>query len=183
MKVYVDTSAIISAYKPNEISYEASLRVAKLNTITKVCSYMVITEIFSVISRLYRTSQIKVSDSIKKILSKLSMKERVYALINAIILDWGILCPNLGFEVKQMRLKDFALSMPEALLEACMMATVINLKTLDLIHIACAKIINEAAHDLKYFVTLDQDVLNNRNKIKKIIGFQPLTPQELLDLQ
>jgi hypothetical protein len=49
-------------------------------------------------------------------------------------------------------------------------------------HIACARIINEATHDLEYFVTLDQDILNGRNEIKRLIGFQPLTPQELVDL-
>jgi len=61
------------------------------------------------------------------------------------------------------------------------MVPAVNLKTLDLIHVASAKIINDVSHDLAYFVTLDQDILDGRDEIKKVAGFQPLTPQELLD--
>ena len=182
MKAYIDTSVIVSAYKPDEPSHRASMRIAKLDTLTKVGSYVLITELFAVTSRLYKTSQIKISASVEEALSKLLMEERIYALVNAIILDWNLQCPSLGFEVKQMMLKDFALSMPEAMLEACTIAPLVNLKTLDIMHIACAKIINEAAQDLKYFVTPDQDILNNRNEIERLTGFQPITPQEFVDL-
>lgn len=181
MKAYIDTSVVISAYKPGETSHEASLRVAKLDTVTKIGSYVLVTELFSVISRLYRASQIKLPTPIAKVLTKLPIEERTYALINAIILDWNLSCPNLGSDVEQMTLKDFALSMPEALLEACMIAPQLSLKTLDLMHIACAKIINETTGDLKYFVTLDQDILNSRMIIDKMADLQPLTPLEFLD--
>lgn len=182
MKAYIDTSAIISAYKPDERSYRASLRIASLNSITKVGSFILMTELFSVTSRLYKTSQIKVSASVEKALSKLPAEERIYALVNTIVLDWNLQCPSIGLEVKEMRLKSLALSMPEAMLEACIIAPLVNLKTLDTIHIACAKIIREAAQDLEYFVTLDQDILNNREEIEKLTALQPITPQELADL-
>lgn len=181
MKAYIDTSVLISAYKPSEISHEASLSVAKLNKVTKVGSYLLIVELFSVISRLYKASQIGLPASVDETLSKLPLSERTYALVNAIILDWNLSCPNLGFEAKQLKLKDFNLLMPEALLEACMITSLVGLKTLDLMHIACAKIINEEVRDLNYFVTLDQDILNCRDKIKKVAEFEPLTPQEFLD--
>lgn len=182
MKAYIDTSVIISAYKPSEISHKASLRIAKLNKVTKIGSYMLIVELFSIISRLYKASQIKIPAYVNKILSKLPVRERAYALVNAIILDWKILCPNLGFEAKQLKLKDFSLSMPEAMLEACTISPLVGLKTLDLMHIACAKIINEATLDLKYFVTLDQNILDNRDEIKRVAEFQPVTPQEFVEL-
>ncbi len=181
MKAYIDTSVIISAYKPDEESGKESLRVAKLDAVRKVGSYMLVVELFSVISRLYRASLIEMPTSIEGLLSKLPFEERVYALVNALILDWNLSCPSTGFEAKQLRLKDFALWMPEAMLEACAMVPAVNLKTLDLIHVASAKIINDVSHDLAYFVTLDQDILDGRDEIKKVAGFQPLTPQELLD--
>ena len=180
MKVYIDTGVIISSYKPNEKSYKASLQIAKLNTITKVGSYILIVELFSTISRLYKASQIKIPLPIRKILLKLSEKERIYAIVNAMILDWNLFCPDIGFEVKQLKLKDFSILIPEALLESCIMAPLLHLKTLDLMHIAFAKIINETTQDLKYFITLDQNILNNRDKIKRIAKFHILTPQEFL---
>ncbi len=182
MKTYIDTSVILSAYKPNESYHEASLRVSRLDEVTKLGSHILIAELISVTSRLCKTSQIKLPGSVERILSRLSMRERIYALVNAIILDWNISCPNLGFEVKQLKLKDFSLSMPENIFEASMMAPALGLKTLDLMHIACAKMIREVSPDLKYFVTLDQNILDSKDEIKASAGFQPVTPQELVDL-
>ena len=161
----------------------ASVRIAKLDNITKIGSFMLITELFSVTSRLYKTSQIKVSTSVERALSELPVETRINALVNAIVLDWNLQCPSLGSEVKQMKLKDFTLSMPEAVLEACTIAPLVNLKTLDIMHIACAKIISEVTQDLKYFVTLDQDILNNRSEVERLTGLRPITPQALVDLE
>jgi len=182
LKAYIDTSVIISAYKPNETSYETAIQIAKLNDVVKVGSYVLVAELISVTSRLYKASQIRLQAPVKKILSKLPKEERAYALVNAIILDWNLSYPKLGFEVKQLKLRAFSLSVPEAILEACMIAPLVDLKTLDLMHIASAKIINEATHDLKYFVTLDQDILDSRDEVKKVAGCQPVTPQEFADL-
>jgi len=96
---------------------------------------------------------------IREILLKLSEKERIYAIVNAIILDWNLFCPDIGFEVKQLKLKGFSILIPEALLESCIMAPLLHLKTLDLIHIAFAKIINETTQDLKYFTRLENALL------------------------
>lgn len=182
MKAYIDTSVVISAYKPDETSHDASVQIAKQDTIAKIGSYVLVTELFSVISRLYRDSQVKMPSPITNVLSKLPMEERTYTLINAIILDWNLSCPNLGLDVEQMRLKNFSLSMPEVLLDACTLAPKVGLKTLDLMHIACAKIMNEVSGDLRYFVTLDRDILSNRELIDKMAELQPLTPQKFLDL-
>ena len=76
------------------------------------------------------------------------------------------MCPNLRLELRELKLKDFGLLMPEVFVEACEIASNVSLKTLDALHIAYAKIINETLGDLNYFVTLDQNILDNRLKKK-----------------
>ena len=180
MKAYIDTSVILSSYKPDETSYNACLRLARLDELVKVGSYILLVELFSTISRLYNASKIRLPASTEKILSRLALEERVYAIVNAIILDWNLTIPNLGLETKHLKLENLSLLAPEAIVEACRIAPKLNLKTLDLLHLAYAKIISENLHNLEYFVTLDREILNSRDKIKRITGVQPATPQELI---
>lgn len=87
-----------------------------------------------------------------KILSKLSFRGRILAIVNAILLDWNIACPNLRLELRESKPKSFSFKMPEVFVEACEIASNVSLKTLDTLHIAYAKIINETLGDLNYFV-------------------------------
>lgn len=182
MKIYVDTSVIISAYKPNEKAHNLSLRIANLDGVSKVGSYTLIAELIAVISRLYGSSQVRLPSSLQEILSKLRETERSYALVNAMIADWNISFPTVGFEAVQLNLGGVKLPVPEVVAEACSIAPLLLLKTLDLMHIAGAKIINDSSRDLKYFVTLDKDILNCRDKIRSLVGFQTLSPEEFLNV-
>jgi hypothetical protein len=98
------------------------------------------------------------------------------------IADWNISFPSMGFEGVQLNLGGIKLPVPEVVAEACSIAPILLLKTLDLMHIAAAKIINDNSHDLKYFVTLDKDILNGTDKIRSVVGFQALPPEELLNI-
>lgn len=182
MKIYVDTNVVISTYKPDEAFYEMALSISKSDAIRKVGSHILILELFSVVSRLYKASQIVLPKTVERILSKLSFGDRILAIVNAILLDWNIICPNLRLELRELKLKDYDLLIPEVFVEACKIASSISLKTLDALHIAYAKIINEIFGDLNYFVTVDQNILDNRLKIKETAKIDVISPKELTNL-
>lgn len=180
MRIYVDTSVIISAYKPNEEAYDSSLRVARLDDVWKVGSFALVAELIAVVSRLYNSSQVTLPSSVQEILSKLPETARPYALVDAMIADWSISFPSVGFEAVQLNLGGVKLVVPEVVAKACSIAPLLLLKTLDLMHIAGAKLIKDSYHDLKYLVTLDRDILKNSDKIRGVTGFQTLSPDEFL---
>lgn len=182
MKVYVDTNVVISTYKPDEEFYEMALSIAKSDAIRKIGSHILILELFSVVSRLYKTSQIVLPKTVERFLSKLYFKDRVLAIVNTILLDWNIICPNLELELRELKLKDYSLLMPELFIEACEIASSTSLKTLDVLHIAYAKMINEIFGNLNYFVTIDQNILDSRLKVKKTAKIDVVSPKELINL-
>jgi len=58
------------------------------------------------------------------------------------------------------------------------------LRTLDLLHIASAyAAVRLLGKQLDYFTTLDEEILDSRREIKRLLGCSPVTPDEIVKLE
>ncbi|MHA1838662.1 MAG: hypothetical protein ACTSYO_01710, partial [Candidatus Ranarchaeia archaeon] len=88
----------MAAYKPSDTGYAASKQLVNNDDVTKIGSAVLINELFSVTFRLYQAAQITVPSHVEKVLSRLSTEKRVYAIINAMLLDWQLVFPSFGYD-------------------------------------------------------------------------------------
>jgi len=101
---YIDTSVALSAYKPNETSYNAYLHLARLDHLIKIGSYVLVVGLFLTISRLYSVSKMRVSASTRRILLKLPSFLPTFTITASNIFTYALLFfplymlshPNIG---------------------------------------------------------------------------------------
>ncbi len=147
----------------------------------KIGSPASIVELFSVISRLYYSDQILISKDLRELLDKLPEEKRILAMVSSITLSWGMKFPKIGLEPKRLSLAGVDVLLPQFMVEACKLSASLRLRTMDNIHMAFAKLVNEI-DGLDYLITSDGELLKRRALIKKVSGLEIISPTELMSL-
>ena len=183
MKVYLDTSVVLAAYKPNDDGYQQARALLVEADVEKFGSAILVNELFSVVFRLYHASQISFPRYLTESPVTLSPEEQVYTFINAILLDWRITIPSYGYDLENLILTDLNVILPSFMAKACLLTQEVGLRTLDLLHLGAVDRINTVLKGIKYFTTLDQGILNKSLEIKNTIGIEVCLPKKLLHRQ
>ncbi|MGQ4916031.1 MAG: hypothetical protein ACP6IU_14965 [Candidatus Asgardarchaeia archaeon] len=178
MRLYIDTSTLLSKYIANDPYSEESAEISMLTNVKKIGSYFTVVELFSTISRLTKTKKLQIAvDS-----NKFSSERLVKLLVAYILKDWEIYIPPYSEDIVTVSLDGIDFLISRDLYSALQYSTFTKLKTLDNIHIAIASNIHKRFFELNYFVTNDSGILNRRSIIKKHAKIEIVNPSELLEL-
>ncbi len=179
--IYIDTSVILAKYKPNDNIHGDAKIMFKSKKLKHIISHITLIELASVISRNFK--QIKIGDLASKELLDFTFREKVYFLLRYILEENLLNIFHYNgkdsipyFEALESIFSDYS--------QAIFLAPISKLRTLDNLHIASLKnIIFSKNLSINYFVTGDEEILKNRNKLKSYLDLLIVSPQTLIELE
>ncbi len=171
--IYLDTSVLIASLKPKDKDHICARKILD-SGLTKKISYITVTEMISVVSRLIQACQIQLSDEARELLDPLSFDKKIKAIVLYIILRYNI---NVIGCLGVVHSGIDRVELPIEFAEAIKIAPKTRLKTLDNLHIATFKL-NKKPECLDFLVTGDRDMLNKAAEIREIIETLILSPEE-----
>ena len=161
--VYVDTNVIIARYKPNDPLYSIANKFFQKNY-EFVISPITLVELYSVLSR------VRPFLKFEKGLENTNMD----TLIAFILYDSKLKIVARSF-ISRLQILSKRLRVPLEYHLAIKFAEKLQLKTLDMLHIAYAYMLRNR---LDYIVTGDDDILKARELIKRHMGLEIREPSE-----
>ena len=178
--IYVDTSVLIAKYKPKDEIHSSSSTILSSNFFNFIISHISLVELTSVISRQFHFIELR--DVLREKIEILNFKERVLLLVNYIVQENNLSIvqynnfENLPFLTQTQIFSDYS--------RAILQSTNTNLRTLDNLHFGAAKniILTKNIH-IDYFLTGDDEILTNKNKINKYFDFLIISPEDLVRLE
>jgi len=165
IRIYLDTNVIIARYKPQDPLFSVSNDLFERKDLVFTVSPLTLVELHSVISRL--KSQLIFSNEIKDVDSR--------TLVSFIIRDCNLqfLARNFLFSYKVEKSRA---RIPLEYYLSIIFADKIQLRTLDLIHIAYAYMIKDF---IDVFTTGDEEILEKSNVIERLLGITVKHPKEI----
>lgn len=181
---YIDTSVVIAKYKKNDPFYAAAKTLLEGRTVRCISAPITLVELAVVITR--QRHVILVEDNmedVKRALTGLSEEDQIHVLTQFIVLDNPIeYYSHLGSE--RLFYEAWEIEMVSDYATAIMFTPKLRLKCLDTLQIASLKnIILAKGEKVDYFVTNDQELLDRRREISKLIGVTSVDPETLLQLE
>ena len=162
--VYVDTNVIIARYKPNDPLYSIANEFFQKNY-DFVISPITLVELYSVLSRV--RPFLKFERGLEN--------ANIDTLIAFILYDSKLKIVARSF-ISRLQILGKRLRVPLEYHLAIKFAEKLQLKTLDMLHIAYAYMLRNR---LDYIVTGDDDILKARELIKRHMGLEIREPSEL----
>jgi predicted nucleic acid-binding protein len=171
---YIDTNVFVASYKPDDVFYEESsavIKAMKEGEIKGQTSTLTILETAAVASR---TIRMRKGDDEKEV--------RRRAVGRAIIR-----LSRLGLRFIHAPGDSSALidgsrvEMPVTFHQALLLASIVGLRSFDLVHLAAAKYSHLRDSDLGAFVTGDSDFLRRKRELAQVIGMPMLSPKEYVE--
>ena len=163
--VYVDTSVIIARYKPSDPLFSSANKLFQMDY-EFIISPITLVELYSVLLRVkpflefrWEIRDVNVDTIIAFILhdSRLKIVERSF--------------------MSRLQILGKKLRIPLEYYLAVKLTEKLQLKTLDMLHIAYAYMLRNA---IDYIVTGDNDILRAKEKIKQYVGLEVKDPSELI---
>ena len=162
--IYLDTNVIIAAYKPNDPMYNDSNKLFKKNH-KFVVSPITLVELFAVLSRIKPYLEIRnefKNANLNTLLAYILKDLKLEIMVRSYMIKFSVLN-------KKFRL-------PLEYYISIKLASALELKTLDLLHVAYAYIIKD---EIDFFVTGDSDILKASKKVKQLTGIDVKSPKEM----
>ena len=163
--VYVDTSIIIARYKPNDPLHSIANRFFEKDY-DFIISPITIVELYSVLSRI--KPFLKFKEELKN--------ANIDTIVAFIIYDSKLRIVTRSF-MPSMQILGKKFRVPLEYRLAMKFAEKLQLRTLDLLHIAYAYMLRDM---LDYVVTGDDDVLKARELIKQCTGLEVVSPSKFV---
>lgn len=163
--VYVDTNVIIARYKPGDPLHGVADELFKRD-FEFVISPVTLVELYSVLSRV--KPFVRLREEFKH--------ASIGTLVAFIIHDLHLKLRARAFLFK-LSLLGTTFRVPLEYHIAMKFSEKLQLKTLDLLHLAYAYMLRE---EIDYFVTGDDDILSRRELIRECMGIEVIEPSELL---
>jgi predicted nucleic acid-binding protein len=170
---YVDTNVILAKYFPEDKLHAAATAFLELSRKRKIASPVSMVELASVVSRLQREISAP-----KEILQE-PARRRIRAIVEFMIRDCNVTLMALPARAR-IKLAGAILSVPLEYHRSIALAHALELKTLDLVHLAYADTLRNWGNDVEIFVTGDKGILYNSEKIHEQLGIEIKPPSESL---
>jgi predicted nucleic acid-binding protein len=166
---YVDTNVILAKYFPEDRLHSKATAFLELNRKRKFVSPVSIVELAAVVSRLQRDIRAP------RELQQEPPRRRVRAIVEFLIRDCALTVAAVPARAK-IKFAGTILSVPLEYHSSIRLAHALELKTLDLIHLAYADNLRKWGHEVAAFVTGDSDILNKSDKIQEQLGIEVKEP-------
>jgi predicted nucleic acid-binding protein len=167
---YVDTNVILARYFPDDKLHDKATSFIEHNAQRKFASPVSIVELAAAVSRHQRDIRAP-----KELLHE-PQRRRIRAVVEFIIRDCNIIIAAVPASVR-MKFAGTTLSVPLEYHNSMRLAHALELKTLDLIHLAYADSLRRWGHEIEAFVTGDSDILKNAEKIQEQLPFEVKEPR------
>ena len=182
MRLYLDTSAILSYYDKSSIFHENTVKLFHFPEMAFFSGMITVLEMESVIGRNIESFSLEIAPESKKIYKSLSNKEKIPIISHYFIKRLGIsIESSSSIEICDINGKDYDIFSTFNL--ALRINREMKLRTLDAIQIASAveiKIYNKI--DLEYFVTNDGIILDRKQELYQKSRILPISTDELVKL-
>jgi predicted nucleic acid-binding protein len=170
---YVDTSVLVAAYTPEDQLHDASRSFLKKARTSKIISPLSFEELSAVLSRTEQNLELPAS-----LLSE-PLARRIRAVVEYIIRDSDLTLAS-GFGASRVNVGGRRVSIPVEYWQAARLAPVLRMRALDLLHLACARLIDRLQVTVKVFVTGDKGILSKSAEIEQSVQVQVKHPEEML---
>ncbi|HID91041.1 TPA: PIN domain-containing protein [Candidatus Bathyarchaeota archaeon] len=170
--IYVDTSVVLSALDLDDPNHAESWRFLTATPDSKVISPLTVEELVSVISR--RIEFVRAPDDLEEALVGLSRKERVAAVLLYAIERFGLRKAAPDYS---MRLSLLEIRLPGPYAVAAVLGPQLQLRSLDLLHVAYVSALREGRLPLASIVTLDSELLEAGDRVRGLLGVEVSLPK------
>jgi predicted nucleic acid-binding protein len=167
---YVDTNVILARYFPEDELHNKAAAFFEADGNRKIASPVTVVELTAVVSRLRRETLAP-----KEILQE-QPKKRIRAIVQFLLRDCGLSIAVVPARAR-IKLAGAVLTIPLEYQRSIQLAHALQLRTLDLIHIAYADNLRRWGHEVDTFVTGDSSILNAAEKIQEHVGIEVKEPQ------
>jgi predicted nucleic acid-binding protein len=169
---YVDTNVLVAAYSPKDPVYNDARSFLSERQPKKIVSALSFAELTAVLARIRPELQLP------EPVQKEPFKRRIRAAVEYIFRDADLtLASQAGTSI--IRVGKRTVHVPMEYSRAASAAHNLQLKTLDMLHLAYASLISRLEFKLDLFVTADQDILDRTNKIEESLGLTAKHPKDL----
>ena len=175
MLLYLDTNVILARYAPNEPQHDESktlLNKIETGKLSAVTSVLTLVEVVCATSRAYERFGDKAG--------ALGREEVAGAFLRRVINIKKLEFIPMGGEAS-FNINDRRVNLPALFALALEIGSKTGLKTLDTLHLASASIASRIyGSKIDYFVTLDEDMLKQREDISSLIESRVISPADQL---
>jgi len=165
---YVDTNVILARYFPEDKLHRKATAFLEADR-KKIASPVSVVELAAVVSRLQ--SEMRAPRE----LLREPPTRRIRAIVEFLIRDCNLIIIAVPARAK-IKFAGTILSVPLEYHSSIRLAHALELKALDLIHLAYADTLRKWGHEVETFVTGDSDILNNSEKIREELGIEVEEP-------
>ena len=166
---YVDTNVILAKYFPADRLHNRATAFLGLDEPRKIVSPVSVVELGAVLSRLQR--ELRAPEE----LLKQPPRRRIRAIVEFLIRDCSLVIEAVPARAK-VKLAGTILSIPLEYQRSLQLAHALELKALDLIHLAYADNLRKWGHEIETFVTGDSDILSKAEEIQEQLGIEVKEP-------
>ena len=166
---YVDTNVIVARYFPEDELHERATNFLEESQKRKIISPVSLAELAAVLSRLGSPLSAPVE------LLQASPKRRIRAVLEFMVRDSHLLVASVPAQAK-FKLAGTILSTPIEYLSCIRLAHLLNLKTLDLLHLVYADNLRRSGHHVNAFATFDGEILNKAALIQQEMDIEITEP-------
>jgi predicted nucleic acid-binding protein len=179
-ETYLDTNVLLSPFHAGDSFASESLRILRTRRIYKVTSPVTLVELCATVSRLRREGTLAFEKQIEESLNRLGPSEQVYALA-LFFLSFGSV-KVIGMDtVAKAPFDDLSFATLLEFMEACRIAPLTLLRSLDNVHIAAVKVMKRQGRTIDYLVTCDKGILGRREELRRTVDVPVLSPAELVE--
>ncbi len=182
MRLYLDTSAILSYYDKSSVFFENTVKLFHYPEMALFSGMITILEMESVIGRNIDSFYLEIDPKSNKIYKSLSNKEKIPIITHYFIKRLGISIESAS-SIEKCYINDKEYDIFNTFSLALRINRDMKLRTLDAIQIASAveiKIYNKI--DLEYFVTNDGIILDRKKELYQKSHILPISTDELVNL-
>ena len=182
MRLYLDTSAILSYFDKSCIFFETAVKLFQYPEMELYTGMISVLEMESIIGRNLGSFSLEIDPKAKKIFKTLSTKEKIPIIAHYIIKRLGISIESAS-SIEKYEINNEEYDIFNTFNLALKINREIKLRTLDAIQIASAveiKIYNKI--DLEYFVTNDAIILGRKQELYQKSRILPISTDDLAKL-
>jgi predicted nucleic acid-binding protein len=180
MLIYIDTNILIAFWNNKDKFFDQCQLILNQGDMQFVTSIYAVVEFESVMGRMWHKNEIEFDESFMNVLGNLTEPQQIkmitkicFGKINVHIISIASIetfnFNNIDYHVENILQENYDVN------------AVLRLRTLDALHITTAfKIKQMTPLNLDYFLTNDQDILENGAIIRRTVNIIPVSTDELI---
>ena len=182
MILYLDTNIILSYYNEKDPFHDPNKRLLGQQELTFVTGFITVIEFESVFGKLWQNNQIQLKLNIEQKVQNIPISDQVKYITETCFSRLPItVLPVSSLDAFKFNEIEYIIENTFSL--AYRIGPQLQLRTLDILQIASAVKIKQFTNfNVEYFLTNDENILNNSGIIRTTTTIIPISPDDFLSL-